>query len=184
MERVHSMFGKYLNVLQLISYLGDSIDGRKRLQKLVYLVQQMGGPFKEVFQYHLYGPFSEQLANELEEMKGFGLVREIPEPAYSGRKYKYSITEEGKRLLRSMPNSGLKPFEELIRDLGHRNTRDLELMATSLFLSKNARGVHESGIVKRVKDLKSEQEYSNEEIEESLEYLRSHGFLQMSNERA
>ncbi|NLJ59980.1 MAG: hypothetical protein GX338_03425, partial [Firmicutes bacterium] len=112
------------------------------------------------------------------------LVREIPEPAYSGRKYKYSITEEGKRLLRSMPNSGLKPFEELIRDLGHRNTRDLELMATSLFLSKNARGVHESGIVKRVKDLKSEQEYSNEEIEESLEYLRSHGFLQMSNERA
>ena len=83
-----------------------------------------------------------------------------------------------------MPNSDLKPFEELIRDLGHHNTRGLELMATSLFLSKNARGVHESGIVKRVKDLKSEQEYSNEEIEESLAYLRSHGFLQNSNERA
>jgi uncharacterized protein YwgA len=44
------MFRKHLNVLQLIDYFGGSIDGRKKLQKLVYLIQHKGGPFEEVFQ--------------------------------------------------------------------------------------------------------------------------------------
>ena len=172
------MFSKYLNVLQLIDYLGGSIDGRKKFQKLVYLIQHRGGPFKEVFQYHLYGPFSEQLANELEEMKGFRLVTETPERTYSGHKYTYSITEEGKNLLQSVPNSNLEPFKDLIRDLGQRDARNLELMASTLLLSESARSVNESNIVKNVKDLKSEQKYDDAEIGKSVAYLYNHGFLQ------
>ncbi len=171
------MFSKYCSVLQLIDYLGGSIEGRKKLQKLVYLIQHKGGPFKEVFQYHLYGPFSEQLANELEEMRGFGLVEEIKELGVSGHKYRYSLTDDGKKLLQSMPGSGLDPFEELIRDLGQYDARHLELMATCLFLSENSNSIGENSIATSVKHLKREQNYNNDEIRVSLQYLRDHRFV-------
>ncbi len=136
------MFDKYCSVLHLIDYLGGSIEGHKKLQKLVYLVQHKGGPFTETFQYHLYGPFSEQLANELEEIRGFGLVEENKEPGVSGHKYRYSLTDDGKNLLQSMSSSDLEPFEELIKDLGQYDARHLELMATCLFLSESANIIH------------------------------------------
>ncbi len=169
------MFEKYLNLLQLIDYLGGSVDGRKKLQKLVYLIQHKGGPFQEVFQYHLYGPFSEQLANEIEEMKVFGLVRETQEPTSSGYKYRYSITKHGTQLLQSLSDSGLKPFKELIAELGQYDARDLELKATILFLAES--NFQEPDIIRSIKQLKPDQNYSDSEIKESLRYLRKRGFL-------
>jgi hypothetical protein len=77
-----------------------------------------------------------------------------------------------------VPNSNLEPFKDLIRDLGQRDARNLELMATTLFLSESARSVNESNIVKNVKDLKSEQKYDDAEIGKSVAYLYNHGFLQ------
>lgn len=174
------MLGKYVNILQLIDYLEGSIDGRKKLQKLVYLIQHKGGPFEEAFQYHLYGPFSEQLANELEEMKTFGLVKETRELAYSGSKYKYrySITQGGRKVLQSKSNSDLEPFKNLIKTLGQYDARKLELMATSLFLSKSAYNFNNTNLVEHIKHLKSEQNYTTTEIEDSLQYLYDHGFVQ------
>lgn len=171
------MFEKYLSLLRLIQIAGGTIDGRKKLQKIVYLVQQRGGPFFETFQYYLYGPFSEQLANEVEEMKSFGLVHEVEVNAVMGQsKYKYSLSEAGKDLLAA---SGIDDrfqfFEDLIRELAKKDARQLELLATVLFLLKLK--YSEEDIQKTIKRLKSSQGYTSDEISESITYLSERGFI-------
>ncbi|HHV78455.1 MAG TPA: hypothetical protein GXX40_02360 [Firmicutes bacterium] len=142
------MLEKYVNLLWLIHYLGGRVDGRKKLQKLVYLSQQNGGPFQESFEYHPFGPFSEQLANELEEMKALGLVRETRESTSFGCRYQYELTEAGQALIESSASSSLEPFKELVAELGKYDARRLELKATILFLVQS--DIPESELITRI----------------------------------
>lgn len=62
----------------LASFLGlaGTVTGRKKLQKAVYLAQQMGFPgLEERFDYHHFGPYSEALAAELGELQILRVAR-------------------------------------------------------------------------------------------------------------
>lgn len=170
------MFERYVGLLGLLRAAGGVVDGRKKLQKIVYLIQQKGGPLAETFQYHLYGPFSEQLANEIEEMRSFGLVDEEEKRTAQGQtRYEYSLTKVGERLLASMgAGDRLEPFKELIGELATMDGRKLELMATALYLLKLK--WPRSAIADVVKGLKSTQGYTTDEVSECLEYLEDRGF--------
>ncbi|HHY39064.1 MAG TPA: hypothetical protein GX507_09090 [Clostridia bacterium] len=137
-------------------------------------VQQRGGPFAEVFQYYLYGPFSEQLANEVEEMKSFGPITETSEVRSSNQDIRYEVTDQGRRLLReNADDCDLQVPEEIIRELAQLDARDLELKATVLFLSRLDCPVEEiEGIVRR---LKPDHNYSTSEVADSLKNLLNDG---------
>jgi|SRR5437868_99126 len=62
-------------LLQLVKTLGK-IEGRKRLQKLVHILQELGAAFPERFQYSFYGMYSLQLKREIETLKSENLVTE------------------------------------------------------------------------------------------------------------
>lgn len=83
-----------------------------------------------------------------------------------------------RKVLQSKSNSDLEPFKNLIKTLGQYDARKLELMATSLFLSKSAYNFNNTNLVEHIKHLKSEQNYTTTEIEDSLQYLYDHGFMQ------
>lgn len=55
-----------------IDAAGGQIVGKVRLQKLVYLLDQLGVPTGFSFTYHHYGPFSEELAELVEDDVVFG----------------------------------------------------------------------------------------------------------------
>jgi len=58
-----------------------TIEGRKKLQKLVHLLQSTGcGGFTQEFGYLHYGPYSPQLREEVEQLERLGLVKETPRP--------------------------------------------------------------------------------------------------------
>jgi len=167
------MFENYAEVLRLISFAGGKVDGRKKLQKMVYLAQQLGWRFTEDFKYHLYGPFSEQLANEIEEMKAFGFVTENRRVG----RYSCSLTQQGEALIDKYPDSsGSAWFKSFVADLNKHDARTLELMATVLFLVKCR--YSENQILDAIKTLKPEQKYLNGEIRKVLSYLSEKGFLQ------
>ena len=75
---------------KLISAAGGSVVGRIRLQKIVYLLQEAGLGKNYKFKYYHYGPYSEQLSNEVElDVALFGSIVEDEATGASG--YKYSI---------------------------------------------------------------------------------------------
>lgn len=176
------MFENYVEVLRLIDFAGGSIAGRKKLQKLVYLAQQRGWPFPEVFKHHIYGPFSEQLANEIEEMTSYGFVAEERQVGH-GSAFCCSLTDLGKDLMKKHGNS-TPPLisREMIAELGKRDARTLELMATVLFLLKCQCAKEQ--VFTSVGNLKPEQDYSDDEISQALTFLSSSGFLEQYNPSA
>ena len=169
------MFENYVEVLRLIDFAGGSVVGRKKLQKLVYLAQQRGWPFPEVFRYHLYGPFSEQLANEIEEMKSYGFVDEQKQSGH-GSAFCCSLTEQGRELITKYGSLATPDAaKELIARLSQRDARTLELMATMLFLFKCK--YTKDRVFASIKDLKPEQGYSDDEIAEAHTFLSDSNFL-------
>jgi len=55
-----------------------AIETRKKVQKIVHILQVMGAPFPERYDFHHYGPYSSELAREIDAFKAEDLVIEHP----------------------------------------------------------------------------------------------------------
>lgn len=53
--------------------------GRKRLQKMIYILKKNGIDFSERYSFHFYGPYSEELSTRIEELSNLGFIRENKE---------------------------------------------------------------------------------------------------------
>ncbi len=56
-----------VDIASLVRAAGGEIVGKIRLQKMVYLLDQMGLNSGYPFEYHHYGPYSESLAQQVED---------------------------------------------------------------------------------------------------------------------
>ena len=82
-----------LTVAQLVAVLGE-VKGRKRLQKLVHLLRAKGHTdFKQRFILHYFGPFSRELAAQLDFLCSAELVME-EKPSETNSSYTYSSPPE------------------------------------------------------------------------------------------
>ena len=63
-------------VVALLKAAGGQLVGRVRLQKVVYLLDQLGLESGFRYDYHHYGPFSRDLDNAVADAEAFGLVDE------------------------------------------------------------------------------------------------------------
>lgn len=63
-------------IAQLIIVAGGTINSRKKIHKLVYLLQEHGVLFDQDFVYHHYGVYSHSLQGDLEMAQQFGLINE------------------------------------------------------------------------------------------------------------
>ena len=64
-----------IDVPSLVSAAGGEIVGKVRLQKMVYLLDQLGVRTEFSFSYHHYGPYSDELAEVVEDDVIFRRVR-------------------------------------------------------------------------------------------------------------
>lgn len=159
---------RYNGLLTLLDKAG-SIQGRKMLQKVVYLAKEMGYPeLHERFDYHWYGPYSETLANEVQELRHLGaLVESSEQTAHGYTTYTYSLTERAQKLLKGKTVSD--KHEALIKRLVKHNARFLELAATLHYFTKN--GYSFADAKAEIKKAKEEQGYT------SAEFGQARGFL-------
>lgn len=100
------MADRKLIPLSLLAAADDGVvEGSTRLQKLVFLVQEDVGRLPEgrydYFSYD-YGPFSEELATDLESMVERGWIDVEERPATNGPQYVYRLTEDGRRVVEEM----------------------------------------------------------------------------------
>lgn len=73
-------------IAQILKASGGRIVGRIRLQKMIYLLQQLGLGSDFKFSYHHYGPYSEEASTAVQRAAAIGkLIKETETPlSYGG----------------------------------------------------------------------------------------------------
>lgn len=132
------------------------IEGRKKLQKTVYLLQQMGVPYNEKFRYHYYGPYSSELQAEVDRLVRYELLNET----FTGDAYVYEITNKGKDFIQqysSLNSSSFDLPEHLVKRIVETSTPVLEMASTYAYLLEM--GYKEADAMAKAIELKPHLEY-------------------------
>jgi uncharacterized protein len=125
---------------KLVEWAG-TLNSRKRLQKVVFLLQAAGCPFDAEFYLHHYGTYSEDVARLTDEMVRLELLKETSEPFMSGEKYSYQLSPQVKAQLADLEKSDrgqamqqqLAPFEAKAKALLAADVKQLEYASTILY---------------------------------------------------
>ncbi|TDL32999.1 YwgA family protein [Jeotgalibacillus sp. S-D1] len=149
-------------------FVSGEIVGRKKLQKMIYIAKKLSFPFHEKYQFHFFGPYSEELTLRVEELCNMGFITEQKEKKSGYTQYRYGITEEGQAFLDAQSTNPMPSVEACLRDLNDQSSRFLELVSTMLYFD----GLQEKELIQKVQKVKSKQNYTEEEISEALAYIK------------
>lgn len=111
----------------------QQIIGRKRLQKTVYLLQQIGFPYAGKFTYHHYGPYSSELQAEIDRLVDYRLLSET----YNNKAYIYKITEDGITFIKEYEEFfgiACNLPQEIVQQLTEASVSVLEMASTYVYL--------------------------------------------------
>ncbi|MBU7016503.1 MAG: hypothetical protein HXS44_03265 [Theionarchaea archaeon] len=131
------MFEEYAKIALAVDTCKGKIDGRKKLQKMIYIAKILGYPFRENYTLYWYGPYSHQLAAELKRMGELDIIFESkPDSSYI-----IELTESGKIFLNNfrpmiteeMGSERLSEMIGLFEKLDRHNSFRLELLATLFY---------------------------------------------------
>ncbi|MFD2922876.1 YwgA family protein [Halobacillus naozhouensis] len=159
------MLENHAKLMQFFSSSEDIV-GRKKLQKMIYILKKCDIPFEERYEFHFYGPYSEELTLRIEEMCNLGFISETKEEKKNYYQYRYRMTEAGHDFLKHS-NVHLPPFNEHIREMAAQSSRFLELVSTMLFFEH----LPKDEITEKVYTVKGKQNYSSEEITEGWNFI-------------
>ncbi|MGE6405312.1 YwgA family protein [Bacillus velezensis] len=159
------MLKEHAKLMKVFSDSGEII-GRKKLQKIIYIAKKMQYPFYEKYDFHFYGPYSEELTLRIEELCNLGFLDEVKEKKGGYFQYRYSLTETGAEFLHhaelTMPD-----MKKYIDSANSRSSRFLELVSTILYFD----GLEAEEKKEKVFTIKSKQKYTDEEYDEALHYI-------------
>lgn len=126
-----------LTIARLIEELGG-VEGRTRFQKIIHLLgERFPSEFRQSFTLHYFGPFSRELASEMDFLISAKLVaEECPEDG-TDAPYRYRVADDpaGKRIKEA---SELKTpqWVDFARRLNQEDKPTLEALSTFVFLRR------------------------------------------------
>jgi uncharacterized protein len=121
-------------LFDLMQILG-SVDGRKKLQKIVYILKSIGFPFQEDFRYHYFGPYSSDVQYEISELVDEKYVEESHEGAVNGyESYSYHYIGDESQ------SNQFSQYSEFLLQLNGKEARLLEMVSTIFFLEADHYG--------------------------------------------
>ena len=137
-----SIQGGIMNRLQLATLLSwageEGVKGRKRLQKVVFALQQIGCPLECRFILHHYGPYSRDVADICDEMVSASLVEESC-PEIGSRSYTYKLKPKTSALLeKTASDAKLNSFKDRAESLWKEDLWNLELGSTILYFFRQS----------------------------------------------
>jgi uncharacterized protein YwgA len=161
------LLNDHAKLMQAVMVSGEII-GRKKLQKMIYIAKKVAFPFHERFQFHFYGPYSEELTLRVEELCNMGFLNEVKEKKGGYFQYRYSLTEPGKEFL-SVNEIEMPFLQDCLVDMNEQNARFLELVSTVLYFDN----LPKEEVMNKVFTLKASQRYTEAEIDEAYQYIES-----------
>lgn len=136
------MFEECRTILFVLA--NSEIKGRKRFHKSVYLLKEAGLPVMEKFEWNNFGPFSKELASEIDALCEMGLVEEEVYTSDDIKEYSYRLTEKGREIAGTMISSDTPTFnhiKKMMLKLNEYEVSDLEKMASIRFLLMKKYGI-------------------------------------------
>ncbi len=142
-----------MRIAQLLRVVGK-VDGRKKLHKEVHILQELGCPFQERFEYSYYGMYSPELRQEVDSLIKDKLLREQAMPNYANEvTYSVESTPQLANFLDQLSNLEKEPlWSSLAKRLNTLSPRMLEGISTILFLCR--RGLQGEELKNRFEALK------------------------------
>jgi uncharacterized protein YwgA len=159
------MLKEHGKLLLLFREAGE-IAGRKKLQKIVYISKKLNYSFQERFNFHFYGPYSEELSLQIEELSNLGFINEVKETKNGYTQYKYQLSEKGREYLALYPVD-IGPIGPIAQAINQESARFLELVSTLLYFGH----LPKEELVEKILKVKSKQNYTPEEIEQGIVYV-------------
>ncbi len=147
----------------------DRLHTRKRLQKVVYMLQSNGCPFDAEFTLHHYGPYSQEVARLSDEMVRNALLEESVGQNMMGHEYSYQLPDSTRRQIADLEASAqgrgwadqIRPFESLAKELVAAELKQLEHASTIVFFRR--RGLDWPTAVEKACAFKKTQSVRNAE---------------------
>ncbi|MEH7379457.1 YwgA family protein [Bacillus sp. JJ1533] len=161
------MLTEHAKVMKAFAAAGE-ITGRKKLQKMIYIAKKIDYPFYEKYNFHFYGPYSEELTVRVEELCNLGFLDEVKEKKGGYYQYRYSLTEKGEQFLGHY-QLDMPPLNDCMQALNSQSARFLELVSTVLYFE----GLEKDEVKEKIFTLKAKQRYTDEEVEEAYQYIDS-----------
>ncbi|UJL46018.1 YwgA family protein [Virgibacillus sp. NKC19-16] len=159
------MLTNHARLMQFFS-VAKEITGRKKMQKMIYILQKSNVPFEEKFHFHFYGPYSEELTLRVEELYNLGFLNETKEDKGNYSRYHYTITSEGETFLEQF-SVEMPAISGRVEMLQHFSSRFLELVATMLYFDD----LSFDQMVEKIHRVKGKQNYTDEEMQTALSVI-------------
>jgi uncharacterized protein YwgA len=143
-----------LGVIKEIQNVSGKAPCKKKVQKIIYLIQEANCDLGFDYSIHYYGPYSAELDSDIRYQYGYGELD-------------IDITNHGHIL--SVIDSESKPYpidstaKKTISIFGRRTPAELELLATTLYVQREIESVKEEDIINGVISIKGTK-YSQNDI--------------------
>lgn len=159
------MLSNHAKLMQFFA-VAQEVTGRKKLQKMIYILQKCNIPFAEKYQFHHYGPYSEELTLRMEELCNLGFVEETKEDKKNFYQYHYQITGAGLAFLNQFTVK-MPDMRRWVEQLNKKSSRFLELVATMMFFEDFPR----DAVAEKVHTVKPKQKYTVDEIHDAWRFI-------------
>ena len=114
------------------------LESRKRMQKVVFLLQCAGCPFNADYSLHYYGPYSSDVAQLTDELVQVGLLGEVASTNQVGKQFSYQLDAQATESMTAYEGSAqgrsaldeLEPFADRAKQLLKEDVPSLEYAAT------------------------------------------------------
>ncbi len=150
------MVNNIYTIRDIIALAGGKITGRKKIQKMIYILEQIVGVFDKPhqFRWNYYGVFSEELASELNLGEAFGVLKENEQQEYGYRTYHIEAVYPDSNNP-AYPKKDTLPIG-LIKYLNAKEPRELEIISSIIYFENQ--GLNEHEIKERLYTFKSHLE--------------------------
>ncbi|QDP41701.1 YwgA family protein [Radiobacillus deserti] len=159
------MLENHAKLIQFFS-VSDELVGRKKLQKMIYILKKNQIPFEEKYEFHFYGPYSEELTLRIEELCNLGFLSETKEKKSNYYQYRYKVTEQGQSFLEQF-NIELPPLENMVTQMKEKSSRFLELVSTILYFDH----LSKEEVEEKVQVVKRKQNFTEDDFKEAWSFI-------------
>lgn len=130
---------------RLVEKVGGTLEGRKKLHKLVYLCQDRGIDFGQDFVFHQYGVFSPGLADDLQQAVKWDVLYEERVDSAEKTTYRISLGAEAQPHLSEWDATFVAPLAE-------ESAATLEVLGAIVYLARH--GYEGTELLERLRSLK------------------------------
>ena len=135
--KITAQMNSILPIGQLLRTVGN-VEGRKKLQKLVHLLQHFGAPFGFRYGYLNFGPYSSDLQSQLQVFEEEGLIKETPVQGFY-RTSRFEAEPELNDLVSRVAGDAEPEWSPLAARLSEKSGSELEALSTIIFLREGGK---------------------------------------------